>query len=214
MTSANRGSAAPHVVVASDTDQAGELAADAFAEVLTRARDEARDAVFGFATGSTPLPVYAALARRHLDFSQAWGFTLDEYVGLPAQHPELYEAVIEREVIGPLGFARERMRYPGGVGHVSPRPEHRAALDADCLDFEANVDRLGGIDLQLLGIGANGHVAFNEPGSPFDSRTRVVELTDRTRRDNARFFPSLNEVPTHAVTQGLGTIARARILVM
>lgn len=202
------------VVVVREHAEAGELAADVIATALELARTQRRAAVLGFATGSTPLPLYTALAARHLDLSGAWGFALDEYVGLPGNHPESYEAVIEREVVVPLGLNRARVRIPGGTGEVSANPNDRAALDAQCVAFERAIDEAGGIDVQVLGIGSNGHIAFNEPGSPLDSLTRVVELTEQTRRDNSRFFTSVDEVPTHAVTQGLGTISRARSVVL
>lgn len=208
------GGSRARVVIARDHDEAGELAADFVEAAIVRARAAERRAVLGFATGSTPLSLYAALTRRGVDLSDDWGFALDEYVGLAGNHPESYEAVIEREVVVPLGLNRARVRIPGGTGKVSARPEDRAALDAECAAFERAIDEAGGIDVQVLGIGSNGHIAFNEPGSPLDSLTRVVELTEQTRRDNSRFFTSVDEVPTHAVTQGLGTISRARSVVL
>jgi glucosamine-6-phosphate deaminase len=132
------------------------------------------------------------------------GFALDEYVGLEPGHPESYRAVITREVVEPLGLTPSLVHVPADSGPIETAGE----------DYERAIDAAGGIDLQVLGIGRTGHVGFNEPGSSFASRTRVKTLTEQTRRDNARFFSSLEEVPTHCVTQGLGTILRARQLVL
>ncbi|MGL5908519.1 MAG: glucosamine-6-phosphate deaminase, partial [Phycicoccus sp.] len=113
--------------------------------------------------------------------------------------------VLLREVCGVIGLPAERLVVP----EAGP-----AALDATAAAYEARLRELGGVDVQVLGIGANGHLGFNEPGSALRSRTRVKRLSERTRRDNARFFPSLDDVPTHCVTQGLGTILDARRLVL
>ncbi len=188
------------VVIVPDGAAAGEIAADAIVRVLR----EKPDAVLGLATGSTPLTTWASLGRRALDLSRVRAFALDEYVGLEPGHPESYRAVIDREVVEPLGLT------PGLV-HV---PADSGPLETAGDDYERAIDSAGGIDLQVLGIGSTGHVAFNEPGSSFASLTRVKTLAEQTRRDNARFFPSLDEVPTHCITQGLGTILRARRLVL
>jgi glucosamine-6-phosphate deaminase len=152
------------------------------------------------------LPVYQALEPRlhGIDVSRVRGFALDEYVGLEPGHPESYRAVITREVVEPLGLTPDLVRVPAESGPLQTAGE----------DYEAAILAAGGIDLQVLGIGRTGHVGFNEPGSSFASLTRVKTLTEQTRRDNARFFPSLDDVPTHCVTQGLGTILRARELVL
>lgn len=188
------------VVIVRDAQEAGVIAADMI-EALVR-RNPA--AVLGLATGSTPLTTWASLAGRGLDFSQARGFVLDEYVGLEPGHPESYRAVIERELVNPLGFSPELVHVPG----------HNGAIETAGEDYENVIERAGGIDMQLLGIGRTGHIGFNEPGSSLASRTRVKALAEQTRRDNARFFDSLDDVPTHCITQGLGTIQRARHLVL
>src|SRR5664279_283708 len=164
--------------------------------------------VLGVATGSTPLPLYHELARRRsrgVDFSRAWAFALDEYVGLPEGHPQSYRAVIDREVTVPLGLDPSHVNVPDGGDEGIETAGER---------YEEELVAHGGVDLQLLGIGTTGHIGFNEPGSSFGSLTRVKTLTERTRIDNARFFASLDEVPIHCVTQGLGTILRARHLVL
>ncbi len=164
--------------------------------------------VLGVATGATPLPIYGAL-REHadagVDFSRVQAFALDEYVGLPEDHPESYHSVIDREVAGPLGLKAQNVHVPDGqLDGIETAGER----------YEAELKAAGGVDIQLLGIGTTGHIAFNEPGSSFASPTRVKTLTEQTRRDNARFFGSVHHVPLHCVTQGLGTILRARHLVL
>lgn len=188
------------VVIVESADVAGQLAADAI-EALVAAKP---DAVLGLATGSTPLSTWRALGARGLDLSRVHGFALDEYLGLPHGHPQSYRAVLTREVVEPLGLDPSLLHLPYERGDPS------AAGAA----YEAAIDAAGGVDLQLLGIGRTGHIGFNEPGSSFASLTRVKTLTQQTRADNARFFESLDEVPMHCVTQGLGTILRARHLVL
>ena len=179
----------------------GEVAAGILAATV---RDNPR-AVLGVATGSTPLSTWSALARERLDLSRVRAFALDEYVGLPAGHPQSYASVVRREIVRPLGLDPSRVRVPdGGAGDLA-----EAAAD-----FERELQDVGGVQVQVLGIGANGHIAFNEPGSPHDSLTRVERLSEQTRWDNARFFGELAVVPQQCVTQGIGTILRARSLVL
>jgi glucosamine-6-phosphate deaminase len=193
------------VVILNGSKQIGKLAADAIEELLRRKPD----AVLGLATGSSPLPVYDELAARHerdgLDFSRASGFALDEYVGLPAGHPESYREVIRREFTNRVNIAPENVHGPDGTA---------ADILAACRAYEESITAAGGIDLQLLGVGTDGHIGFNEPGSSFASRTRIKSLIEQTRRDNARFFNSLAEVPHHVLTQGLGTIMDARHVIL
>jgi glucosamine-6-phosphate deaminase len=165
--------------------------------------------VIGLATGSSPLATYKELARAvretGLDLSEVSGFALDEYVGIPIGHPESYAAVLRREVVDPLGLAPERVQVPDGRA-----PD----LERACEDYEAAIVAAGGVDIQLLGIGANGHIGFNEPTSSFRSRTRIKTLAPKTRADNARFFDGPDEVPMHCLTQGLATILDARRLLL
>lgn len=193
------------VVIVASEDEAGELAASVIVDLVRRAPD----AVLGLATGSTPLSTYRALARRirdeRVDVSRVRGFALDEYVGLPDGHPESYRAVIAREVVEPLGLTPSRVHVPNGDPATIP-----TAAD----EYENAIAAAGGVDLQILGIGRTGHIGFNEPGSSLASPTRVKTLTEQTRADNARFFDSPDEVPMHCITQGIGTILRARHLVL
>ncbi len=189
------------VVIVPTPADGGALVADEIVR-LVQARP---DAVLGLATGSTPLPVYEALRSRldGVDVSRVRGFALDEYVGIDPQHPESYRSVITREVVEPLGLDPSLIHTPNGaletIAHAGE-------------DYEAAIAEAGGVDLQILGIGSSGHIGFNEPGSSFASRTRVKTLIEQTRMDNARFFDSIDDVPMHCITQGLGTILRARHL--
>ena len=194
------------VVVTASAEEAGALAADAI-EALVRRKP---DAVLGTATGSSPLPIYAELVRRHQDgrgpaYDRVRTFNLDEYVGLPPGHEQTYLATIRRELTDGLGLAPEQVHGPDPTPDGIPTAGER---------YERLLEEAGGVDLQLLGIGSDGHLAFNEPGSSLASRTRIKTLTARTRADNARFFASPDEVPLHVLTQGLGTILQARHLIL
>ena len=188
------------IIVVENQAAAGELAADVILELIAGKPD----AVLGLATGSTPLAVYRAIAARQADLSRVRGFALDEYVGLPAGHSESYRAVITRDVVEPLGLNPELVRVPADRGPIETAGER----------YEEDIIAAGGVDVQILGIGTDGHIGFNEPGSSFASLTRVKTLTPQTRADNARFFASPDEVPVNCITQGLGTIRRSRHLLL
>lgn len=162
--------------------------------------------VVGLSTGSSPLPVYRALASEPAPgINAVSAFALDEYVGLGPADPHSYHAVVAQEIVGPLGLDPARVHVPDGLAENLPQA---------CLQYEKAIATAGGVDLQILGVGRNGHVGFNEPGSSLASRTRVVTLAASTRQDNARFFKSLDDVPVHALTQGVGTILEARRLLL
>lgn len=193
------------VIIVDSPDDVGRTAAAMVAQVI----DRRSDAVLGLATGSSPLAIYAELARRvrtgECDCSGVRAFALDEYVGLPADHPENYRSVIRRTVVEPLRLNPSLVHVPDG---------NAADLAAACDAYEAKIHEIGPVDIQILGIGANGHIGFNEPSSSFGSRTRIKTLAPVTRADNARFFASADQVPTHCLTQGLGTILDARQLLL
>ena len=193
------------VVIASTPHEVARVVADAIDALVHRQPA----AVLGLATGSSPLPVYDELTRRHeegrLSFAGATAFLLDEYVGLPVDHPESYRAVIEREFTARVDFDPRRVHGPDGQATDVPTA---------CTAYEAAIRHAGGIDLQVLGVGGDGHIGFNEPGSSLASRTRLKTLTRQTRLDNARFFESIDAVPHHVITQGVGTILEARHLVL
>lgn len=181
------------------------LASDAVEALLRRKPD----AVLGLATGSSPLPIYSELALRHerdgLDFSLTRAFAVDEYVGLPAGHPQSYREVIAREFTERVNIEPANVHVPDGTAGDIP---------AVCRAYEEAIRDAGGVDLQILGVGTDGHIGFNEPGSSLASRTRIKTLVEQTRRENARFFGSLAEVPHHVLTQGLGTILDARHVIL
>lgn len=165
--------------------------------------------VLGLATGSTPLGTYRELIQRHrnggLSFAGAQAFLLDEYVGLPGTHPQSYHSVIRREFVDSVDFPAGTVHGLDGVAED---------LDAEAARYEAAIAASGGVDIQILGIGSDGHVGFNEPMSSLASRTRIKTLTQQTRQDNARFFTDPAAVPDHVLTQGLGTILEARHLLL
>ena len=157
----------------------------------------------GVATGSSPEPTYRELVRRRVLEPETELYLVDEYVGLADCSPASYRATIAYALADPCG----------GLRIVGP-DVHRDDLPAAAAEYEQALQDFGGVDLQLLGIGRNGHVGFNEPGTPFSSRTRVAHLSDTTRLDNARFFMSLSEVPTRCITQGLATISTAKAIIL
>ena len=193
------------IIILPSPAEVGKLAARRIAQLIQRKPAT----VLGLATGSSPLAIYAELAAQvragDLDVSRVQGFALDEYVGIPPGHPQSYASVIHREVVEPLGLDPSGVRVPDGRADD---------IEAACAEYEAAIRDAGGIDLQILGIGANGHIGFNEPTSSFASRTRIKTLAPQTRADNARFFDDPDDVPTHCLTQGLGTIMAARELVL
>lgn len=193
-------------VVIVPTDQVGILGADAVTQLLERGPRP----VLGLATGSSPVAMYRELIRRHRDTGLSFGavraFTLDEYVGFAQDHPERYRNVIARDFTDHVDLAPDSVSSPDGLASDIP---------AACAAYERSIAQAGGIDLQILGIGTDGHIGFNEPGSSLASRTRIKTLTRQTRLDNARFFDDdLDQVPLHCITQGVGTIREARHLVL
>jgi glucosamine-6-phosphate deaminase len=192
------------VVIRQHEQQCGVTTADIIADAVGRGA-----ITLGLATGSSPLSVYRELIRRHrkggLSFSDVQAFLLDEYVGLPPSHPQSYAHVIRAEFTDHIDIDSRRVYSPNGAAED---------IFTAATEYDALIAAAGPVDVQLLGIGSNGHIGFNEPGSSLGSRTRVKTLTEQTRHDNARFFTSIDEVPRHVITQGLGTICDARHLVL
>jgi glucosamine-6-phosphate deaminase len=174
------------------------------ADIVAAAIIEKPTGVFGFATGSTPVGLYKSLIARfqrgEITFSGLTTMNLDEYVDLSADHEQSYQFFMRRHLFG----------------HVDVRPEYSffPPVNGESTAFDDLIQSKGGIDLQILGLGSNGHIGFNEPGSAFDSRTRVVELDASTIRDNARFFEHSRDVPRQAVTMGIRTILEARQILL
>lgn len=181
----------------------------AAAQVVADTVNAKPNAVLGLATGSTPLGLYKELIRLHrdegLDFSQVTTFNLDEYVGLNKEHPQSYHYFMHENLFNEINVAPQNIHIPSGTTH------NYAAF---CTWYEQRIAEAGGIDLQVLGIGSDGHVAFNEPGSSLGSRTRIKTLAKPTIEDNSRFFDSPEQVPVYAITMGVGTILEARKLML
>jgi glucosamine-6-phosphate deaminase len=189
------------VIIYPDAETASVVAAQFVAKQVQRKPDS----VIGMATGSSPLKMYRELVRMHqeegLDFSAVTTFNLDEYIGLEPGHPQSYHAYMHEHLFRHLNIPSSQINIPDG-----------RAFDFErfCADYERGIKQAGGIDLQVLGIGYDGHIAFNEPGSSLGSRTRIKTLTSETVRDNARFFPDESQVPRVAITMGVGTILESR----
>ena len=192
------------VIVESQVEMA-RIAADAIAAVVSSRKTP----TLGLATGSSPVPVYSDLIERHrtegLSFAGATMFLLDEYVGLPDCHPQSFRTFIRDAFTARVDVDLAAVHGPDA------NADH---LQKACLRYENMIAEAGGIDVQLLGIGSEGHIGFNEPASSLASRTRLKTLTDCTRRDNARFFDKREVVPRHVLTQGIGTILDARHIIL
>ncbi len=174
------------------------------ANILSDAITKIPNGVFGFATGSTPERLYELLVDRYkrgeITFGEMTTVNLDEYIGLPANHEQSYSAFMQHHLFGHVNVRPSSVHFPGA--------------DSNPAKFDQLIQTIGGIDLQILGLGANGHIGFNEPGSAFDSRTRIVNLAPSTIRDNARFFNHSEDVPRQAVTMGIKTIMEARKILL
>jgi len=178
-----------------------EAATSVASRVIARLLRNKPNAVLGLATGSTPLLLYRALIDMQLDWSQVSTFNLDEYIGLAPTHPQSYHSFMWENLFRHVNIDPANVHIPDGQASDVP---------AFCSAYEQRIRAAGGIDLQVLGIGTDGHIGFNEPTSSLGSRTRIKTLTPQTRRDNARFFASEDEVPGHVITMGIGTIMEAR----
>ncbi|NLE57974.1 MAG: glucosamine-6-phosphate deaminase [Planctomycetes bacterium] len=193
------------VIITKTADEASALAAD----VIERKLMTKPTSVLGLATGSTPLGLYKELVKRHrergLDFSKVTTFNLDEYIGLSPTHPQSYRYFMNENLFKHINVPSSSIHVPYGLAD--------SVLEF-CAWYEAEIERSGGIDIQVVGIGGDGHIAFNEPGSSLGSRTRLKTLTEQTIRDNARFFSSMDEVPRFAITMGVGTILEAKQIIM
>ena len=193
------------VIKCADAEAAGRAAADLFAQLM----NEKPDCVLGLATGSTPLPLYAELIRREkageISFEKVRSVNLDEYMGLTPDHPQSYRYFMQENLFDHVSIKPENTAVPSGISED---------VEKTCLDYEAHIASLGGIDLQLLGIGHDGHIGFNEPCDIFPTITHEVELEEITREANKRFFNSIDEVPTSAITMGVGTVMAARKVIL
>ena len=185
------------IIIQQDAEQAAEIGA----RIIRRQLEEKPDSVIGLATGSTPLPMYQKLIEMDLDWSRVTTFNLDEYIGLPKEHPQTYHSFMWDNFFKHINIDPAKVHIPDGNPDDVP---------AHCAEYESAIKAAGGIDLQVLGIGSDGHIGFNEPSSSLASRTRIKTLTERTVKDNARFFDSPEDVPRHVITMGIGTIMEAK----
>lgn len=185
------------IIIQKNPEAATEIAAGIVAQLLRKKPN----AVLGLATGGTPLLLYKMLAEVKLDWRRVKTFNLDEYVGLSPAHAQSYHHFMWENFFRHINIAKKNVHIPDGMAKDIPK---------FCAQYEKKIRAAGGIDLQVLGIGTDGHIGFNEPTSSLASRTRIKTLTPQTRRDNARFFRNEAEVPHHCITMGIGTIMDAR----
>ncbi|MDF2683818.1 MAG: nagB [Brevibacillus sp.] len=193
------------LVIAKDYDDLSKQAARLIADEVTHHPAM----VLGLATGGTPVGMYRELIaiyqKEGVDFSQASSFNLDEYVGLPGTHPQSYRTYMDENLFSHINLPADKTNIPRGDVED---------LGAECKRYEQAIVAAGGIDIQVLGIGNNGHIGFNEPGSTKDTTTRVVQLTGSTIEANARYFDTVEEVPTQAVSMGIQTILGAKKIIL
>ena len=205
LSASNSKSTAMEIIIQPTVAEAQQQAA----RLIRRQIQQKPDSVLGLATGSTPIGVYALLvamhARGELDFSRVRTFNLDEYVGLAPKHAASYRQFMHEHLFGKVKIRAENIHFPDGLAQDIP---------AHCEVYEAAIRNVGGIDLQLLGIGRDGHIGFNEPSSSLASRTRIKTITQQTVADNARFFGGEDKVPRHVITMGVGTIMDAHTCLM
>ncbi|MFD2132114.1 glucosamine-6-phosphate deaminase [Pseudogracilibacillus auburnensis] len=193
------------IVKVNNKEELSEKATELFVHALNRLEKP----VIGLATGSTPEGMYDKLTEKYqagdITFKNAITFNLDEYASLAADNPNSYRYYMDEKLFNHVDIQKENTHLPNGLA---------GDLQQECTTYDERIIEAGSLDFLVLGIGLNGHIGFNEPGTAFDSRTHVVELTESTREVNSRFFDSLDEVPTEALTMGLGTIMEAKEIML
>jgi len=193
------------VMIVRDYDEMSRRAAEIVKEQILKKPDT----VLGLATGSTPLGMYKYLIEMHkngeIDFSNVITFNLDEYIGLSPDHPQSYHYFMYENLFNHINIKKENIHIPNGVAED---------LEEECKRYEREIRRIGRIDLQILGIGVNGHIGFNEPDESIETKTHIVTLTEETINANKRFFKSIEEVPRRAITMGLSSIMKARKIML
>ena len=191
------------IIVAKDYESMSEIAAEIVADVIKNKPD----CVLGLATGSTPIGLYKQLIKKYergvLSFEKVKSVNLDEYVGLNGEHEQSYRFFMNTNLFDSVNAKKENLHVPCGVGD----------MEANCLNYR-EIIKANPIDIQVLGIGGNGHIGFNEPGTAFDSQTHIVDLTEKTISDNARFFEDESMVPRKAITMGIGEIMTAKKIIL
>lgn len=193
------------VMIVKTKEEMGQVAAMLIAEDMAKESPY----VLGLATGATPIPLYQALIKlnkaKKLDFSTTISFNLDEYVGLKPNHDQGYRYFMNKQLFDHININKKNTFVPDGMAKD---------IAAHCMKYEAMIKGVGGIDCQVLGIGSNGHIGFNEPGSSIGSLTRMVSLTANTIKDNSRFFKRVQDVPTKAISMGIGTVLRSKKILL
>ncbi|MBL4938463.1 glucosamine-6-phosphate deaminase [Clostridium sp. YIM B02515] len=193
------------VIVAPNYEEMSKIAAKEIAKLLY----VKPNAVLGLATGSTPEGVYRELIElnkaERVDFSKATSFNLDEYKGLKGDHPQSYRYFMNSKLFNHVNIDKNKTHVPSGVAEN---------IEKECKEYDESIEKAGGIDLQLLGIGTNGHIGFNEPSDFLNLNTHETDLTEDTIKANSRFFDSIDEVPTRAITMGLGSIMKADKIIL
>lgn len=191
------------VIIVKNYEEASQEAAKIFINQVK----ENPQSILGLATGSTPIRMYELLRedheKNHTSYKDVKSYNLDEYFGLDASHPQSYHYFMYKNLFNGIDIKDENVHVPCGQGNIQENCDEYNKMLAE-----------NPVDIQLLGIGSNGHIGFNEPGTHFDQETFVVKLTDKTRQDNKRFFHSLDEVPTHAITMGISNIMKAKKILM
>ncbi|MCL2320893.1 MAG: glucosamine-6-phosphate deaminase [Oscillospiraceae bacterium] len=194
-----------NVIFVKDYDEMSEKAAEEISKVLT----SKKDAILGLATGSTPVGMYEKLAEKYkkgeLDFSQVKSVNLDEYVGLPEDHDQSYRYFMNYNLFDKVNIDKKNTHVPNG---------NAPDMEKEAKDYENLIDSLGGADIQVLGIGGNGHVGFNEPDDELNLFTSVVKLREETIKDNSRFFKSIHDVPKHAISMGMASILKSKKILL
>ncbi|WP_377887242.1 glucosamine-6-phosphate deaminase [Alkalihalobacillus sp. R86527] len=193
------------VIEAEDYQELSNIAADFFINKVK----ENPEITLGLATGGTPKGTYRKMVEDHdkhgTSYRSVTTFNLDEYVGLDSDHPNSYYQFMETHLFNEIDLPFRQKHLPNGVAKD---------IYKECIEYERTIEQCGGIDVQLLGLGSNGHIGFNEPGTAFETMTHVVELTQSTRQANARFFNQLDEVPQRAITMGISTIMQSKEIVL
>lgn len=200
---------AVRVVILDTPDDVAKFSAQHVVDTVAQVRTSARQPVLGLATGGTPLGMYKILVEKHLagelSFKGVQSFNLDEYIGLPPEHDQSYHYYMYESLFKHIDINLEETHVPK-TWNVDPKTSGQT--------YEELIHKAGGIDLQVLGVGTDGHIGFNEVGSSLASRTRIKTLTRQTRQDNARYFEKLEDVPVAAITMGIGTILEARSIIL
>lgn len=193
------------LIVTKNYEELSKIAAEEFVKVVI----EKPTAVLGLATGGSPVGMYKELIAKcknnELDFSKCTSINLDEYIGLNPEHEQSYRNFMNTNLFNHVNINKDRTFVPNGLAQN---------LEEECKNYDNKIEELGGIDVQLLGIGNNGHIAFNEPGDELSAGTHIISLTESTIEANARFFDSIDEVPRKALTMGLGGIMKAKKIIL